>query len=193
MLVDAVDVFDLDGTLIRVNSFREITKRVLLILLKKFKLKPVFNLIGVFILRRMKVLSHLDFEKCAVNIFEKELTAQKKSDICQAVFDENANRHLLEQMLASKSCVVSTASPYSYVSRMSFGKDVTVISSLDPNVSLPDAANLGEGKAKNLIAYFGNDKIRVVNFYTDSFVDQPMIDFAENAFLCKDDRIRKIK
>jgi phosphoserine phosphatase len=193
MRLDAIDVFDLDGTLIRANSFREITKKALLVLLKKHKLKPVFILIGAFILRRMRVSSHLDFEKCAVNIFEKELTTREKLGICRTVFDENANRRLLGQMLASENCVISTASPYPYVSRMSFGKDVIVISPFDPNVSLPDAANLGEGKVKNLIAYFGNDKIRVVNFYTDSFADQPMIDFAENAFMCKNDHIQKIK
>jgi len=190
---DIIDVFDFDGTVIRANSFREITKKTLLILLKKLRLKPALILIGAFILRRMRIISYIAFKTHAVNTFEKELTEEEKSLVCKSVFDENVNAGVLERLIASKCSVISTASPYAYISRMSFGKDITIISAFDPNVSLPDAANLGQGKVKNLIAYFGNDKIRVANFYTDSLLDQPMIDFAGNAFMCRGDDIRKIK
>jgi phosphoserine phosphatase len=193
MQPDAIDVFDLDGTVIKANSFREITKKMLLLLLKKLKFNPALILIGAFILRRMRVLSYIALKTRAVNTFEKELTQEEKHDICQSVFDENVNGSVLERVLASEYSVICTASPYPYVSRMSFGKDVTILSALDPRGFLPDAANLGQGKVKNLIAYFGNDKIRVANFYTDSFDDQPMIDFAENAFMCSGGHIRKIK
>jgi phosphoserine phosphatase len=193
MQTHAINVFDLDGTLIRVNSFREITKKVILILLKKLKLKSAFTIIYLFILRRANVLPHLDFMKRAVSIFEKELTTQEKSGICQSVFDENIDRNLLEQMLASENCVISTAAPYQYVSRISFGRVFAIISALDPHFSLLDAANLGEGKVRNLVAYFGNDKVRVMNFYTDNPADQPLIDFAEHAFMCNNGHIRKIK
>ena len=152
MRADAVDVFDLDGTLIRVNSFREITKKVILLLFKKFKLKSAFALVGAITLRRMRILSHLAFMKHAVGIFERELTPQEKTCVCQSVFEENVNKNLAEQMFASKNCVISTAAPYQYVSRMSFGKDIAVISALDPHLPLPDAANLGEGKVRNLMA-----------------------------------------
>jgi len=193
MDLDAIDVFDLDGTLIKANSFREITKRTMLVLLKHFKLIPAFALIGSYILRRTRIWSHIVFAKCAVNIFEKGLTEEEKREICQTVFDENVNDSVLERILASKCSVICTASPYPYVSRMSFGKDITVISALDPRGFFPDIANIGDGKVKNLIAYFGRNKICVANLYTDSFDDQPLINLAENAFMCRHGHIQKIK
>ncbi len=193
MRVDVIDVFDFDGTIIKANSFREITKKTLLLLLKKFRFKPLGVLAGVLILRRTGVLPYNDFKMRAIKIFEEELTREEKSNICKSVFDENINADVLERLIASKCGVISTASPYAYISRMSFGKDITIISAFDPRGLLPDVANLGEGKVKNLIAYFGTDKIQVANFYTDSFEDQPMIDFAENAFMCSGSQIRKIK
>ena len=193
MQVDVIDVFDFDGTIIKANSFREITNKTLLLLLKKFRFNPLCVLAGVLILRKTGVLSYNDFKTRAISIFEGKLTREEKSNICKSVFDENINAGVLERLIASKCGVISTASPYAYISRMSFGKDITIISAFDPRGLLPDAANLGEGKVKNLIAYFGSDKIRVANFYTDSFEDQPMIDFAENAFMCSGGQIRKIK
>jgi hypothetical protein len=193
MRIDVIDVFDFDGTVIKANSFREITKKMLLLLLKKVKFSPALILIGAFILRRMRILSYIAFKTRAVNTFEKELTQEEKCHICKSVFDENINAGVLERLIASKCSVINTASPYAYISRMSFGKDIAIISAFDPRGLLPDAANLGEGKVKNMIAYFGSDKIRVANFYTDSFDDQPMIDFAENAFMCSGGQICKIK
>jgi len=193
MRADVIDVFDFDGTVIKANSFREITKKTLLLLFKKLRFKPIGVLVGAFILRGMRILSYIAFKTRAVNTFEKELTQEEKCHICKSVFDENINAGVLERLIASQCGVICTASPYAYISRMSFGKDITIISAFDPRGLLPDAANLGEGKVKNLIAHFGSDKIRVANFYTDSFDDQPMIDFAENAFMCSGGQIRKIK
>jgi hypothetical protein len=190
---EVIDVFDFDGTVINANSFREITKKTLLLLFKKLRFKPIGVLVGALVLRRTGFLSYNDFKTGAINIFEKELTEEEKRSICKSIFDENVNIRVLERLTASKCGVISTASPYAYISRMSFGKDIAIISAFDPRGLLPDAANLGEGKVKNLVAYFGTDKIRVANFYTDSFEDQPMIDFAENAFMCSGGQIRKIK
>lgn len=190
---EVIDVFDFDGTLINANSFREITKKTLLLLLKKLRLKPIGVLIGVFILRRIGVLPYNDFKMRVVKIFEEELSQEEKSNICKLVFDENINAGILARLIASKCGVISTASPYAYMSRIPFGKDITIISAFEPQGILPDAANFGSGKVKNLIAYFGSDKIRVANFYTDSLDDKPMIELAENAFICRDGQIRKIK
>jgi hypothetical protein len=190
---EVIDVFDFDGTVINANSFRDITKKTLLLLFKKLRFKPIGVFVGTLILRRIGILSYNNFKTRAVNIFEEELTQEEKCRICKSVFDENINACVLERLIASQRGVICTASPYAYISRMSFGKDITIISAFDPRGLLPDAANLGEGKVKNLIAYFGSDKIRVANFYTDSFDDQPMIDFAENAFMCSSGQIRKIK
>jgi len=52
MQVDVIDVFDFDGTIIKANSFREITKKTLLLLLKKFRFNPLCVLAGVLILRK---------------------------------------------------------------------------------------------------------------------------------------------
>jgi phosphoserine phosphatase len=189
----AIDVFDLDGTLIKTNSFREITKRTTLVLLKRFRLKQAFALIGAYALRRTGIYSHIMFARLAVNIFEKELTEEEKKGICQSVFDENVVDNVLKLMQTSSNCIICTASPYAYVSRMSFGKDVVFISALDPRGLYPDAANVGEGKIQNLTAYFGKDTILIANFYTDSYVDQPLINLAENAFMCRQGHIQKIK
>ncbi len=77
---------------------------------------------------------------------------------------------------------------------MNFRKDVLVISSLMPNDEYPSPLNLSEGKIANLKYYFGDNDIRIVNFYTDSKLDGPLIDLSLNAFMCsKDGCLTKIK
>lgn len=194
MQPDNLDVFDFDGTVIKVNSFREITKRFSVALLKMPRIVPVLALVGWFILRRIGIISHLEFKQRVVNIFEKVLTEQEKHDICQQVFDNNVNTTVFERMLNSNNCVISTAAPFAYISRLSFKKDVTIISSLNPDNRFPDKANFGKGKTENLKACFGGNSVRVVNFFTDCNADDhAMIDFSVNAFVVRKDRLVKVK
>ena len=193
MQTDNLNVFDLDGTLIKVNSFKEISKKLVIMLLKKRKVIPLLNLISWYSVRKLYFIKHLKFKQQVVDIFEKTLTEEEKQNIVQVVLRENINRDIFEQMLNADNCVINTTAPFAFVSRMSFRENVVVISSLDYNNNLPDSANHGPGKVENLKAYFKNKNVRVSNFYTDSADDQELVNFSVNAFMVKDGCLKKVK
>lgn len=193
MQPDNLNVFDLDGTLIKVNSFKEISKKLVITLLKKRKVIPLLNLIRRYLVRKLCVIKHLKFKQQVVDIFEKELTEDEKRNIVQAVLSNNINSDVFEQMLKADNCVISTTAPFAFVSRMSFKKDVVVISSLDHSNGFPEPANFGPGKVENLKFYFKDKNVRVSNSYTDSVDDQELIDFSVNAFMVKNGCLTKVK
>lgn len=194
MQPENLDVFDFDGTLIRVNSFREITKRFSIVLMKKVQIAHLFALSFWYVLRKAGIISHIAFKQRVVKVFEESLSEEDKRRICQAVFDDNANKALLKRMADSKNCIICTAAPFAYVSRVSFNKVVPVISSLDPGGRFPNAANSGVGKIENLKAYFKEEGVCVINFFTDSVTDdRALIDLAVHAFIVNGDDITKVK
>jgi len=193
MQPDNLNVFDLDGTLIKVNSFKEISKRLVTTLAKKWKVASLLNLICWYLVRKVGLIRHLKFKQKIVNIFEEELNEEEKQNIVQSVFLATINRDVFELMDRAENCVISTTSPFAFVSRMSFKKNVVVISSLDHNNTFPDPANFGPGKVDNLKFYFKDKDIHVSNFYTDSADDKELVNFSTNAFIVKNGGLIKIK
>ena len=193
MQPDNLNVFDLDGTLIKVNSFKEVSKKLVTTLLKKWEFISLLNLIGWYLIRKLNFIKHLKFKQRVVDVFEKKLTEDEKRNIVQAVLSNNINKDVFECMLKADNCVISTSSPFSFVSRMSFKKNAVVISSLDCNNNFPNPANFGPGKVKNLKFYFQDHDVRVSSFYTDSVDDQELIDFSVNAFMVKNGCLIKVK
>jgi len=139
-----LNVFDLDGTLIKVNSFKEISKKLVIILLKKCELISLSSLIAWYLFRKLGLIEHLKFKQRIVDIFEKKLIEEEKQSIVQAVLYDNINKDVFERMLRADNCVISTSSPFSFVSRMQFNKNMVVISSLDCNHSFPDKSDGSE-------------------------------------------------
>jgi hypothetical protein len=194
MQLDSLNVFDFDGTLIKINSFREINKQFLLILLKQFRMVSFLTVVILYIGRRCGVFSHLAFKRLIVNVFERALAEQDKESICQAVFDKHINEPVFNRMADMNDCIICTTAPFAYMSRLSFGKEVIIISSLDPINSIPDKSNFGLAKVENLKAYFKGKDIRVANFFTDSRTDDAaLIDFSQNAFVVEGYDIKRIK
>lgn len=193
MRPDSLNVFDLDGTIISVNSFKEISKKLAVVLLRKLQVVALFRLIGLYIVRKLNLIPHLQFKQQVVSIFEKVLSEKEKRSIAQSVFDNNINKSVFERMLDADDCIISTTAPYAYVSRMSLRKDVVVISSLEPHNYFPDLTNFGSGKVENIQAYFAGENVRVLNFYTDSDDDQALIDFSINVFVYKNCHLTKVK
>ncbi len=178
-----LNVFDFDGTLIRVNSFREVNKRLLLKLIRSNRLHYAACLMFWYLIRKSGIISHISFKKKAVAIFESSLSEVEKTQLVQGVYEENLNEHLHAIMRLAENCIVSTSAPYAYMSRLSLGPEVVVISALHPDTSLPDPSNFGIGKVRNIEAFLKGQDVRILNVYTDSVDDQPLIDFAENAYL----------
>ncbi len=193
MQPDSLNVFDLDGTLIKVNSFKEISKRLVVALIKKKKVVSLLNLSRWYLIRKFGLIRHLKFKQKIVNIFEKGLNEEEKQNIVQSVFHVNINKNVFELMNRAENCVVSTAAPFAFVSRMSFKKNAVVISSLDYDSSFADISNFGPGKVENLKSYFKNKDVHVLNFYTDSVDDREMMDFSTNVFMVKDGCITKLE
>ena len=194
MQPDNLNVFDFDGTLIKVNSFREINKQFLLTLLRKLRIVSFLTVVILYIVRKCGVFSHLAFKRRIVDIFEQTLAEKDKKSICQAVFDRYINEPVFQRMIGMNDCIICTTAPFAYMSRLSFGREVIIISSLDATNYFPDKSNFGPAKVENLKAYFKGKDIRVANFFTDNSIDDyALIDFCQNAFIVEGDNIRKIK
>ncbi|HPS55243.1 MAG TPA: hypothetical protein PLP05_06575 [Sedimentisphaerales bacterium] len=193
MQPDKLNVFDLDGTLIKVNSFKEISKSLVFILFRKVKIRALSRLIAWYFVRKLKIISHLKFKQCVVDVFEENLAEEEKQNLVQMVFCDNINRNVFDLMLKAENCVISTASPFSFASRMTFKPDAVLISSIYPNKKFPDLANFGPGKVENLKFFFKASNISVLNFYTDSTDDQELIDFSCSVFMVKNGCVIKLK
>ena len=97
-------------------------------------------------------------------------------------------------MLSSVNAIICTAAPYAYVSRINFNKKICIICALHPKNKLPDLPNYGAGKVENIKAFFKNENINVINIFTDNLNnDQPLVDYADHAFLVHGEHIEKIK
>jgi len=189
-----IDVYDFDGTVIAANSFHVITRQFVCVLVKQCKFGSLLVLALWLALRRLGIASHVLFKKHVVDTFERTLGDRQKQEICQAVFDENVNQQVYEKMLASRDCILSTSAPYGYMSNMSFKRDIPMICSLDPNLAYPDQNNFGVGKVNNLEVFYGKQPFRIVNVFTDSTDDQPLIDASMHAFWVEDNGcVRKLK
>jgi phosphoserine phosphatase len=191
--VDGVNVFDFDGTLIRVNSFWEINKRLLRKLISDGRFSQAVRLTFWYLVRKSGIVSHLFFKKKAVAVFEDALNEQEKTELVRRVFEENVNANVHAILLSTKNCVVSTSAPYAHMSRLDFGPEVKVIAALDPNHSLPDETNWGAGKLRNVRAHLIERGARILSVYTDSLEDQPLIDAADRAYIVRGGRVEPYK
>jgi len=181
-----LNVFDLDGTLISVDSFVEITKSMSLALFKKYDLKRFLFLASCCVMRKLNLISHLNLKRKVVTVFEQAFNENEKRELVTDVFTNNIIESVYDKMLKSENCIISTASPFSFISRMNFGKEIAMISSLMPDTGYPSCLNLSESKVENMRYYFGDNNFRIVNFYTDSELDRPLIDMSLNAFMCNE-------
>ena len=193
MRVNNLNVFDLDGTVLRANSFKEVSKELVGMLLKKKKLLTVFDIASWYFARKLNLIGHLKFKRHIVNIFENKLDGEQKTKIIHSVWYDNINNEVLDRMLKAENCVLSTSAPFSFVKRMPLSDSLTIISALDDTKNYPDEGNFGSGKLENLKHYFEEKPITVSNFYTDSIDDQCLIDFSVNAFMVTNGDITKVK
>ena len=188
------NVFDFDGTLIRVNSFREITKRFFVKLLSRGRVLTATRIALLYVARKCHCLDHLTFKREVVRIFEKVLPEADKQALCQSVFDAHVNESVYSELLSRDECVVSTACPFAYISRVAFPRDVPIISSLDAEKGYPDRTNQGPGKVVNLGTYLKAERFEIGCLFTDDPVeDKPLIDVSETVMLVADGRLVRLK
>jgi hypothetical protein len=194
MPAKVANVFDFDGTLIRVNSFREITKRLLVTLLARGRVLAATRIVLLYAARKCRCLGHLAFKRRVVAIFETALPETVKQTLCQSVFDAHVNESVYRELLSRDECVISTASPFAYISRVEFSRKVPIISSLDTEDSYPDSSNQGPGKVVNLRAYLKAERFEIGCLFTDDPVDdKPLIDVSETVMLVGDGCLRRLK
>ena len=193
MSIEKITVFDLDGTLISVNSFTEVSRKFLLRLLKKKQGLCLLNILLLYIMRKSRIISHLYFKRYIMNRFEEHLSEEEKQNLVNEVTEKAIQQNVYEIFCRTSPILVSTASPYSIVSRIKFLDNIPNICSLDPRSDYPSSNNSAGGKIENLKIYYGSMPVEVIDFYTDSYDDAPMIAFAQNAYLCSAKGIQKVK
>jgi hypothetical protein len=194
MPVRVANVFDFDGTLIGVNSFRVITGRLFGLLLSRGRILPAMRIAFWYAARKCRCLDHLAFKEKVVDLFEEVLAEPDKRRLCQSVFETHVNEPVYRELLSRDECVISTASPFAYVSRLTLARDVPVISSLDACNGYPDRSNQGEGKVTNLRAYLKTDQFEIGCFFTDDPVDdKPLIDVSNRVMLVADGCLQRLK
>jgi hypothetical protein len=188
---NALHVFDLDGTLLRVNSFRVITKMVLGHWAMTGCWLSACYVIIAWILRRAHLISHLRFKQIVVDAFEQHLDEDAKRSLIRQVVDRYGNSRVIGIFRKSPRRVICTAAPWSFASRMDFGADAVLISALDVKNPNDDPSNIGPAKLVNLKRRFDGDA-DVQVLYTDSLEDAPLIESARSAFLVQGDDIQPI-
>jgi hypothetical protein len=194
MPAKVANVFDFDGTLICVNSFREITRRFLIKLLARGCVWAAMRIALLYAARRCRCLDHLAFKKRVVAVFETALPETVKQTLCQTVFDAHVNESVYRELLSRDECVISTASPFAYISRVEFSRKVPIISSLDRANGYPDSSNQGLGKVVNLRAHLKAEHFEIGCLFTDDPVDdKPLIDVSETVMLVADGRLVQLK
>lgn len=194
MPCEPIDVFDFDGTLIGINSFTEIGRRLVQLLVQKKRLGTLAGVATRYAARRFGLLRHLTFKRYIVRVFERALTEREKEQICRTVFRENVNQTVYERMMQTADCIISTACPHAYISRMPLDSSVRVISSLMPGPGYPDPNNYGSGKIENIRHYFKGRNVKITNFFTDDMTaDKPLAGLAEHVYIVTDGRVTQLK
>jgi len=179
-------VFDLDGTLIGVNSFREISKRSLFKMIGSRQWSSAVALLWHYGLRKAGIHTHLSFKRKIIAIFETTFSEREKDDMASQVFLHYLNSEVYRRFLSTERCIVSTASPYAFVSRMPLKKECRVVSSCQPGQPWPVEDNFKQGKVENLKALLKVDRVQIGCLYTDSEDDRPLMDCSERIYMVRD-------
>lgn len=187
-------VFDLDGTLLSVNSFREVSERLLRLLLRQKQWDSFLKIVKGYFLRRLGRWPHLQLKQLVSMAFEQCLPESSKQELVDSVIQSYWNEKVGAVLKQTPNAMVVSASPYSIVSRIQYLREIPSICSLDPRRSYPSQENQGPGKVENLRFYFGQMPFRVMAFYTDSREeDAALIDISEKVYLCSRQGIQVIK
>ena len=180
-------VFDLDGTLIGVNSFREISKRSLFNMIGSGRWSSAVEFLWHYGLRRAGFRTHLEFKRKVIALFETTFNEQEKNEIASQVFLRYLNSEIYRRFLSVEHCILSTASPYAFVSRMPLKRDCTILGSCQPGQPWPAEDNFKRGKVDNLKAFLKVDRLQIGCLYTDSEDDRPLMDCSERVFMVRGD------
>ncbi len=178
-------VFDLDGTLIRVNSFREICKRSLFKLIRKRSFCSSAIFLVNYGLRKAGLLTHLQFKKRVISFYESWFSEEEKTELASQVFQDYLNPTIYQAFLSRENRMISTACPYAFVSRMPL-KKCELISSCHPGHVYPAEDNFQQGKVENLQAHCKMNPLRIHCLYTDSEDDRPLMDCSEQVYMVRD-------
>ncbi|MDH5979485.1 haloacid dehalogenase-like hydrolase [Vibrio splendidus] len=173
-------VIDLDGTLIKKNSFPMWIFNLLKCSFFSFNLKVFLTVIFLLIKRKLNILSHKEFkfELMSLNYpldFDKKFALILKEHVNEKV--ENC----LKEM--SGTIVISTAAPKNYVRFFLETLDINVeyfhSSYIDEFGLLFE--NLSENKVVSFLNSFPNSDCDI--FFTDHSEDEPMINFSKKTYL----------
>lgn len=187
-----IDVFDFDGTLIRVNSFSAICKLMLSLCLTKGLFINALTILILYMARRIGYFNHIQFKIKMMCFMKKYFSEQEQQAMIQGIFIKNSNKDILQKLYSSANPVICTTAPHAYISKLEFEKPITVISSLSPEEYIVDRSNQSTGKVNNLLAYLKSDDLRIANFYTDDLQDDgPVAIHAQTTYLVKNGIIVK--
>lgn len=183
MQYESIVVFDLDGTLLRGNSFHEWIKFLVISPRSGISLRDRFRVVAWCVLRVFRVFSHARLKhrivreivvsEKATEIFVRQLIARYRSDRC---FSE------LDMWRSRDACMIlATAAPEVYASVLGsqLGFHVTIGSMLEAGGGFSE--NVREEKMRNLKRRFPHEEFSAV--YTDHEDDFLLLGEARSKFL----------
>ncbi len=185
-----VDVYDFDGTIYDGDATIDFYKYCL----KKKKSIIIYLLPFSFncILYFLKIVSKTK----AKGSFFKFLIKFKNIDELVEDFWKN-NQHKIKEFYLNKKHskdIIISASPtflLKYICKKLKVKDL-IASEVDKNTGNFLGLNCkGKEKVNRLMKKYSN--VKVINMYTDSYSDLPLIEISEKAFLVRKDKITQIK
>ena len=169
---------------------------------------------ALFVMRKkisfIRYLPHIlsllyKYEKCkmtseefqeAFNSYASVLLKNKEivSDLVIKFWQKNEHKlypHILEKI--KKEDYIITAAPDFLIEPIKdkINTKNFLCSETDLSVGKITYLNFGENKVKKFVEKIGKKKI--TNFYTDSYNDKPMMDYAEHVFFITKGKVEKIK
>lgn len=190
--VDSGDVlvFDLDGTLVKYNTFHKLLGLILLTGLPGNLISSRLYILNLILLRKLGLIEHTELKLKTMNLLEASRKSHpaatsrkifKLSNSIKRNFRPELTAFIEEAKKKNVPCILATAAPIDYVEM--FGADSTfdsvIATSMKPNGSLDEARY---GRKLELVLYEIDEQgweDRRMIFFTDHADDFPLCKVAD--------------
>jgi len=186
-------VIDLDGTLVKGNSFNFFVTCLLMHSLQQktaYSLYLACKIVFISIMRKLRVFSHNRMKRLLqkiwryyVTIGHKEILRSKVQNYIDGALRTEVVSFVSDKKTSGDRVIIATAAPEEYVSIIA-----ELIPIIDHFIATPAIIskvwyhNLSEIKWENVSAFIGEDSYYVISF-TDHYDDLPLIKNSNKTYL----------
>lgn len=172
-------VFDLDGTLIKVNTFNVFLKHCFFLSIKYLRIVDLIRLFLIILRRKVIHIPRSEFKHELHKLFQKYYSDQQFNLSCMKMVNENVLSELKKHLKDPNAYVIlnTAAMPYAVYLAEKFSISEVLCSYEANNIWIENSSNI---KVERLQTK-GIDKVTVL--FTDDLEDSPLMEFSNSIFL----------